>query len=276
MADGFFTEDELSGDEFSAIDELEQQEDKPVSKPESDPEPSNSDNAIPIKYRGKSVEEVIKMHQEAERWAQTQAEEVGFARKMAEAAAKRLESEGVTHSKRDEADADESSVEFFADPRKAVENAVSNHPAIQEAKQANESSRNERAKERVTKAIGDPQELMADPEFIPWLQQNPYRVQSLRHADANADADAAIEIFGNFKAYRDSKASENEHTKQELKQKTQSSKNAGIVDGGTSGEKQTGKIYRRADLIRLQNTDPDRYERLENEIIKAYSEGRVV
>jgi hypothetical protein len=46
------------------------------------------------------------------------------------------------------------------------------------------------------------------------------------------------------------------------------------VDTGGSGEA-TKKIYRRADLIRLKMTDPDRYESLQPEIMRAYTEGRV-
>ena len=44
----------------------------------------------------------------------------------------------------------------------------------------------------------------------------------------------------------------------------------------SSGEAKAGKkIYRRADLIRLKQTDPNRYETLQDEILMAYAEGRV-
>ena len=43
-----------------------------------------------------------------------------------------------------------------------------------------------------------------------------------------------------------------------------------------SGESTAGKkIYRRADLIRLKQTDPQRYQSLADEIYQAYAEGRV-
>ena len=49
---------------------------------------------------------------------------------------------------------------------------------------------------------------------------------------------------------------------------------AASVDVGGSGE--SGKrTYRRADLIRLKMTDPDRYEALSAEIMQAYADGRV-
>ena len=49
---------------------------------------------------------------------------------------------------------------------------------------------------------------------------------------------------------------------------------AAAVDTGGSGES-TRKIYRRADLIKLRMTDPDRYMSLQDEILAAYNEGRV-
>ena len=35
------------------------------------------------------------------------------------------------------------------------------------------------------------------------------------------------------------------------------------------------KVYRRADIIKLMKTDPERYNALSDEILKAYAEGRV-
>jgi hypothetical protein len=35
------------------------------------------------------------------------------------------------------------------------------------------------------------------------------------------------------------------------------------------------KIYRRADIIKLMNSDPERYQALSPEILAAYAEGRV-
>jgi hypothetical protein len=44
----------------------------------------------------------------------------------------------------------------------------------------------------------------------------------------------------------------------------------------TAGTGETSKkVYRRADLIRLRLENPDRYDALQDEIMKAYSEGRV-
>jgi hypothetical protein len=49
---------------------------------------------------------------------------------------------------------------------------------------------------------------------------------------------------------------------------------AASVDTGGSGET-TRKVYRRADLIRLKMRDPVKYDAMSDEIMAAYSEGRV-
>lgn len=56
-------------------------------------------SSVPDKYKGKTVEDVIKMHQELERLYGRQAEEIGFARKMAENASQRIQQTQTTQQK---------------------------------------------------------------------------------------------------------------------------------------------------------------------------------
>ena len=62
-----------------------------------------------------------------------------------------------------------------------------------------------------------------------------------------------------------------------LKNKQESSQvkaaNTGNVRGSAEGSRK--KVYRRADIIKLMKTDPDRYQALSDEIMAAYAEGRV-
>ena len=53
-----------------------------------------------------------------------------------------------------------------------------------------------------------------------------------------------------------------------MKQTSSESRSSGDSVGGK-------KVYRRADLINLQVTDPNRYASLADEIQSAYAEGRV-
>jgi hypothetical protein len=49
--------------------------------------------------------------------------------------------------------------------------------------------------------------------------------------------------------------------------------NTGNARGSAEGSRK--KVYRRADIIKLMKTDPERYQALSEEILRAYSEGRV-
>ena len=61
---------------------------------------------------------------------------------------------------------------------------------------------------------------------------------------------------------------EKQARKQQLK-----AANTGKAQG--SAETASKKIYRRADIIKLMKTDPERYQALSGEILQAYAEGRV-
>jgi len=281
---GFFTDDELQeqGLEGAAkLDDLDKEAkesvetlDKEPQQKETPPQNNNADN-IPAKYKGKSIEDVIKMHMSAEDLIRKHSDEVGFARRMAEELVKRQETVEGSRTKRNDADPEESNVDFFADPVNAVKKAVETHPDVVAARETALETRKRMSLETVTKAVGDPAKYFADPEFIEWVQANPFRGQALRHADLNMDANAAIEIFETYNLHQGVKASKSQEKQQEVNQKQATAKKAAIVDGGSPGEKSAGPIYKRADIIRLQNTDPDRYERLMPQIMKAYAEGRV-
>jgi hypothetical protein len=61
---------------------------------------------------------------------------------------------------------------------------------------------------------------------------------------------------------------ESQKREKALRQTTSETRSSGDSVGGK-------KIYRRADLINLQVTDPNRYASLADEIQSAYAEGRV-
>ena len=52
-------------------------------------------------------------------------------------------------------------------------------------------------------------------------------------------------------------------------------KSANTGNARGTGEGSRKKVYRRADIIKLMRTDPERYQSLSDELLKAYAEGRV-
>lgn len=246
-------EDEQLG-EIEAVD----------AKLENTVEPATSD--IPDKYRGKELSEIIKMHQEAEKLIGKQAQEVGEVRKLAD----ELIKQNLT-SKQQPTKEEEPEVDFFENPQKAVQKTVDQHPDVIAARQAAMEFKKMQIQQKLAKEHPDFAEIVQDQEFANWVKSSPVRIGLYAKADGEYDFDSANELLSTYKALRGVKAKQTEAAgeatrKQNLK--------AAQVDVGGTGES-SKRVYRRADLIRLKMTDPARYEALSDEIMTAYSEGRV-
>ncbi len=220
---------------------------------------------LPEKYRDKSLDEIVKMHQEAEKLIGKQAQEVGEVRKLADELIK--QNLGSRQQTRQE----EPEVDFFENPQKAIQRTVDNHPDIQAARMATLEMKKAQIQQRLAQEHPDFGDIAKDQDFANWVKSSPVRIKLFEQADAGYDYDSANELLSTYKQLRSVKqkqvSDEGEVTrKQNLK--------AVGVDVGGSGES-SKKVYRRADLIRLKMQDPDRYDALSQEIMAAYQEGRV-
>ena len=232
------------------------------------PEPKVEDSvaAVPEKYRGKSVEDIIKMHQEAEKLIGKQAQEVGEVRKLADDLLKQ------TLGKQTAPTEVEPEIDFFEDPKKAVQKTLESHPDVMAAKQAAIELKRMQIQQRLNAEHPDFLQVIQNPEFAEWVKASPVRLNLYAQADSQYDYDSANELLSTFKQLK--KTATEQKTTQAGKQAVERGLKAAAVDTGGSGET-SKRVYRRADLIRLRMTDPARYEALESEIMAAYAEGRV-
>jgi hypothetical protein len=114
-------------------------------------------------------------------------------------------------------------------------------------------------------------QIVQDQDFANWVKSSPIRIGLYAKADGEFDYDSANELLSTYKQLRGVKAKQ---TNEAGETQRKSNLKAATVDVGGSGE--SGKrVYRRADLIRLKMTDPNRYDALSEEIMQAYQEGRV-
>jgi hypothetical protein len=221
---------------------------------------------LPEKYRAKSLEEVVRMHQEAEKLIGKQAQEVGEVRKLADELLKQNLS-----SKQQRIQEEEPEVDFFENPQKAVQATIDKHPDVLAARQASQDFKRMQIQQKLAQDHPDYSQVVNDSEFQSWVKSSPVRLGLYAKADGEFDYDSANELLSTFKQLRGIKAKESEKASDATRAK---SMKAAQVDVGGSGES-SKKVYRRADLIRLKMTDPARYETLSDEIMQAYSEGRV-
>lgn len=253
-----FEEDTLVDEKFDDITEQDETSKDALEAP--------SKPSIPDKYVGKSLEDIVTMHQEAEKLIGRQAQEVGEVRKLADELIKQQ-----LVPKQQEPVQQENEYDFFEDPKKAVRQAVDSHPDVLAAKQATLEMKQMRSQEVLNKKHPDMADVVKDSEFIEWVKASPVRLNLYAQADAQYNIEAADELLSTFKQIRSVKSQQTRDDGQQVLK--QNLKAVGVDTGNGGGSSQ--KIYRRTDLIRLQMTDPRRYAALGDEILEAYSQGRV-
>jgi hypothetical protein len=244
----------LIDDDKEELGELEIEQQKIEQKPE-----------LPEKYRDKSLDDIVRMHQEAEKLIGKQAQEVGEVRKLADELIK--QNLGSRQQTRQE----EPEVDFFENPQKAVQRTVDNHPDILAARQVTLEMKRSQIQQRLAQEHPDFGDIAKDQDFANWVKSSPIRIKIFEQADSGYDFDSANELLSTYKQLRSVKQKQTSDDGEVTRK--QNLKAVGVDIGG-SGES-SKKVYRRADLIRLKMQDPNRYDALSDEIMQAYQEGRV-
>jgi len=227
---------------------------------------------LPEKYKGKSALDIAKMHQEAEKLIGRQANEVHEVRSLAD----QLLKQQLDSNKRIAAPIEESlEDDFFADPASAVNRQVEKHPAVLEARQAALEMKKMKTAQQLSSKHPDFATVASDAGFQDWVKSSAIRLNLFAKADAEYDFESADELLSTYKELRQIKQQTQNTQTAAVENKAQAqAMKAATVDVGGSGET-SRKVYRRADLIKLRMTDPDRYMALQDEIMSAYAQGRV-
>jgi hypothetical protein len=249
-----------SGSELDAVEAQQQ-----VQQTQETQQPAFE---VPEKYKGKTAEDIIRMHQEAEKLIGKQAQEVGEVRKLAD---ELLKQSLASNNKPQHIEQQEPEIDFFEDPKKAIQKELSAHPDVIAAREAALTFKKMQIQQKLNSDHPDFTQVVQDPEFVNWVKSSPVRMGLYAKADAEYDYDSANELLSTFKQIKSVKAKE---TKAAGEVARQSALKSAAVDVGGTGES-SKKVYRRADLIRLRMTDPARYEALSDDIMRAYQEGRV-
>lgn len=248
-------EDVLNEDTTSGLEELEVAQDLPV------------EDDLPEKYRGKSAKEIALMHSEAEKLIGKQGSEVGELRRVVDDF---IKTQTLKEARAEEPELDDNS--FFVDPKSAVKHAIDNHPSIKEAKQASMAMRQQEVLGKIGAKHPDYQKTVQDPAFADWVKSSRIRMEMYARAETQFDYDAADELLSNWEERQNVAKTVAETTKVDRQQQLKA------VSVNTQGatDSVSKKKYRRADIIKLMQTDPDRYDAMSSEIMKAYQEGRVI
>jgi hypothetical protein len=257
-------EEEKAEDLTSEAEEVQQE----VEVEAEVEQPQEEKPTIPEKYQTKSLEEVVQMHQEAEKLLGRQSSEVGELRKVVD--------DYITNQPQlttpQQIVEPEDDIDYFTDPQAAINRAIENHPQVKEAQLYSAQYRKQTSLATLQSKHPDMQEILKDEKFADWIKASKIRTQLFVEADQQFNSEAADELFSLWKERRTVAQKTAQVEKQARKQQLKAA-NTGNARGSAEGTRR--KIYRRADLIKLMRTDPERYQALSEEILRAYAEGRV-
>ena len=256
--------DERPEEELEATDQLDTQD--TVETPQEEEQPQEPD--VPEKYQGKSVEELVQMHQELEKFSGKQSTEVGELRKVVDNYIQPQLSEQQAPEEQQHQD----DTDFFIDPVKAVDSRIDNHPKIKEAEAFAQHSRQQATLSQLKAKHPDMESILQDDKFAEWIKGSKVRTKLFVEADQGYDYETADELFTLWKE-RNQVVQQTAQAEKEARKSAVKSATTGNARGTAEGSRR--KVYRRADIIKLMKVDPERYNSLSDEILQAYAEGRV-
>ncbi len=259
--------DERKEEELEATDQLDTQDTVETPEEEQPQQPE-----VPEKYQGKSVEDLVQMHQELEKFSGKQSTEVGELRKVVDSYIQTQLTEQQAPQQQQQQDDNDDDVDFFVDPKTAVSRAIDNHPKIKEAQAYTQQYKQQATLAQLKSSHPEMEQILQDPKFAEWIKGSKVRTHLFVQADQAYDYDSAHELFSLWKE-RNQVVQQTAQAEKEARKSQVKSANTGNARGTAEGSRR--KVYRRADIIKLMRTDPERYQSMSDELLKAYSEGRV-
>ena len=259
--------DERKEEELEATDQLDTQDTVETPEEEQPQQPE-----VPEKYQGKSVEDLVQMHQELEKFSGKQSTEVGELRKVVDDYIQTQLSTQQAPQQQQQQDDNDDDVDFFVDPKTAVSRAIDNHPKIKEAQAYTQQYKQQATLAQLKSSHPEMEQILQDPKFAEWIKGSKVRTQLFVQADQQYDYDAANELFSLWKE-RSQVVQQTAQAEREARKSSVKTASTGNARGTAEGSRR--KVYRRADIIKLMRTDPERYQSMSDELLKAYAEGRV-
>ena len=220
-----------------------------------------------------SAEEIAASYEQLEREFGRRGNELGELRKITDDILKAQ----LSPTKQAESEDGITSETLLDDPQAAIDRAIANSPEVKALRADKAETASNVALERLKTDHPDAGAVIASPDFNAWINAIPSRAARYATADNVQDFDVANELIATFKEVHPVSTPTPEQTAAaDAARQAELDGVRGAKPGASNpGTKQKGKILLRADLMRLRQSDPDRYNRLGPQIEKAYAENRV-
>ena len=235
---------------------------------------------LPQKYRDKSVEEIARMHMEAERHLSRVGNELGEQRRLTDALLK-LDKDNAKVPEKKPVTADE----LFQDPNKAIEQAIQSSETTKTVVSTQQRLNNlemQIGQRDFESKFPTYREDAQNPSFQEWAQKNPARIQLLIAAD-KYDFNAANALWDMWNEHKELTGTSDKTAVEEDRSKRVKAAKTVKAAASEEGSGQ-GPVYSRSKLMELRLAaasgdmkakrkleDPD----FQNALSRAYVEGRV-
>lgn len=254
------------------------------AQPQSNADKLEQALELPEKYRGKSISDVVKMHEEAEKALSRQGQELGEYRKLTDTL---LTLEQTKVAKKDEEPTKSTPVtteDLFSDADATISRAVEQNPVVQKAASTAEALERELMARQFENEYPEYQKDLSDPQFAEWVQKSKFRVTLAKAAD-QYDFEAARglwQMWGEYKELNSAAAKQAEDAQKatEAKARRQKALEDASLEGGSTGDGAVDTIYDRKKVmdlrIRALKGDKVAAEKLKKfNATKVYAEGRI-
>ena len=218
---------------------------------------------VPDKYKGKSIEDVIAMHQNAEKEIGRQANEVGTYRELVSSLTdvKRTNDLSQADTTEETQPVEVTSDDLFDNPTDAIKRVVER--VVQESiapLQQNQVNTELAAEvQALANDFPDAEALGTDPEFNDFVTRAPHRIADATAWIETKDVNAARRLLTDFKEFKGLRAPV-QKDEAESNSGVEAARKAATESGrSSSGAKSVKKLSKR-EVMKVFNNDRDRYD----------------
>lgn len=275
-----YVEDELVNSKHGNFEEVTEQDNAEPEQPAEEQHQAASDDqlyveteqqveddVVPDKYAGKTKSELAAMLENSQTQIGRQSNEIGEIRRS-------LDTLIETSVKQKYEEQAPEEVDYFTDPQSAVNRSIDSHPAVRQMEEQNRAMAIQNGKVQLQQKHPDMEKIITDPQFAEWVKQSEGRLRMYEQADQHMDVVMADELLSTYKALRGAQKSVGAAAKKTQRAAVQQAA-TGAARNNPDGNS-SNKVYRRSEIRRLMNKDPEKFDRYEPDIMRAYAEGRVI
>jgi hypothetical protein len=238
--------------------------------------PATTTTEVDPRFAGKSTDEIVRMYKNLESHSGRLASQVGETRRQIDQLILGKRTDDLRQAGAEPVKIQ--ATDLMTNPTEAIDRLIQSRESPKISALQERINQIEMQLGQTTFALKHPnaQEDTIDPAFQAWVQETPLRQKLMADAaGGNPYASDALLTEWNH-AKPQAAVNTNAMRAQELARKVAlESSNVGSESGNSPSTRSARTVSRR-DLIKLRQTDPDKYDAMGAEIFRAYAEKRVV